>query len=210
MAFSTVNTAGTGVTAGSWNNIVYQDTNGNGEVDAGEPVVGGTGVTATALTVVEGQKVNLVVKDVTPVGAPLNARNAIVVTAAFTYTNASPALAQNYTRNDITTVGAGATSGLDLVKTVDKATASPGETVTYTLTYTNNGGGPLSDIVIFDVVPGYSIHVSATNGTLPNNLTGCTILQPLANAKGNLRWTFAGTLASGGTGTVSFSVKVEN
>ena len=210
VAFSTVNTAGTGVTAGSWNNIVYQDTNGNGEVDAGEPVVGGTGVTATALTVVEGQKVNLVVKDVTPVGAPLNARNAIVVTAAFTYTNASPALAQNYTRNDITTVGAGATSGLDLVKTVDKATASPGETVTYTLTYTNNGGGPLSDIVIFDVVPGYSIHVSATNGTLPNNLTGCTILQPLANAKGNLRWTFAGTLASGGTGTVSFSVKVEN
>ena len=83
-------------------------------------------------------------------------------------------------------------------------------TVTYTLTYTNHGAGPLSDIIIHDVVPAYSIHVSAAHGTLPNNLTNCAILQPAANAKGNLRWTFTGTLASGGTGTVTFSVKVEN
>ena len=210
VAFSTANTVGTGVTAGSWNNVVYQDLNGNGEVDAGEPVIGGTGVTATALTVTEGQKVFLIVKDFTPVGAPVNARNAIVVTAAFTYDNAAPALSQSSTRNDVTTVGASATAGLDLVKTVDKATANPGETVTYTLTYTNNGAGPLSSIVIFDVVPAYSVHVSAGFGPLPNNLTGCTVLQPAADAKGNLRWTFAGTLASGGTGTVTFSVKVEN
>lgn len=210
VTFSTVNTIGTGVAAGSWNNVVYQDLNGNGEVDAGEPVIGGTGVTATGITVTEGQKIHLIVKDFTPIGAPLNARNAIVVTAGFTYDNASPALSQNYTHNDITTVGASATSGLDLVKTVDKSTANPGDTVTYTLTYTNNGAGPLSNIVIFDVVPAYSLFVSATNGTLPNDLTGCAITQPAANTKGNLRWTFAGTLASGGTGTVTFAVKVEN
>lgn len=210
VSFTTANTPGTGVAAGTWNNVVYQDTNGNGDADAGEPIVGGTGVTATPIVVTEGQTVHLVVKDFTPIGAPLNARNAIVVTAAFTYTNASPALSQNYTRNDVTTVGASATSGLDLVKTVDKALASPGETVTYTLTYTNHGAGPLSDIIIHDVVPAYSIHVSAAHGTLPNDLTGCAILQPAANAKGNLRWTFTGTLASGGTGTVTFSVKVEN
>lgn len=210
VTFTSANTPGTGIAAGTWNNVVYQDTNGNGDADAGEPIVGGTGVTATPIVVTEGQTVHLVVKDFTPIGAPLNARNAIVITAAFTYTNASPALSQNYTRNDVTTVGAGATSGLDLVKTVDKALASPGETVTYTLTYTNHGAGPLSDIIIHDVVPAYSIHVSAAHGTLPNNLTACTILQPAANAKGNLRWTFTGTLASGGTGTVTFAVKVEN
>ena len=209
VTFSTVATAGTGTTVGAWNNVVYQDTNCNGEADAGEAVIGGTGVTATPITVTEGQQVCIVVKDFAPVGAPLNARNSIVVTAAFTYTNASPALSQNYTHNDVTIVGASATAGLDLVKTVDKATANPGETVTYTLTYTNNGAGPLTNIVIFDVVPAYSIFVSAGNGTLPNNLTSVGTVHPLVDATGPIRWTFVGTLASGGTGTVTFAVKVQ-
>ena len=56
--------------------------------------------------------------------------------------------------NDVTTtVNRTCTTSYDLVKTVDKTTAKPGDTLTYTLTFKNTGEKALTGVVIRDVLP---------------------------------------------------------
>ena len=52
-----------------------------------------------------------------------------------------------------TTVDQICTTSFDLVKTVDKTTAKPGDTLTYTLTFKNTGEKALAGVVIRDVLP---------------------------------------------------------
>ena len=52
-----------------------------------------------------------------------------------------------------TTVDQICTTSFDLVKTVDKTTAKPGDTLTYTLTFKNTGEKALTGVVIRDVLP---------------------------------------------------------
>ncbi|WP_038056889.1 NEW3 domain-containing protein [Thermus amyloliquefaciens] len=51
---------------------------------------------------------------------------------------------------------------LRLEKTVDKATAYPGETLTYTITATNIGTGDLKKVIVTDPLPAYTDFVSAS------------------------------------------------
>jgi hypothetical protein len=51
---------------------------------------------------------------------------------------------------------------------------------------------------------------SATCGTLPAGITACNVTaQPEAVAAGGLEWTLTGSLPSGGTGAVAFTVTVQ-
>lgn len=188
----------------SFAHIFYQDTNCNGVIDSGEPVISG------AVTTVAGTNLCIIMKETIPVGAPLNATDDVVITASFTYTNASPALTATYTVKDLTTVGTGTNAGLLLEKAVDKATALPGANLTYTLTYTNNSSSPLSNIKINDSTPAYTTFVSAACGSpLPASLTACTFTAPTAGATGAIQWTFTGTLNPTQSGTVTFVVKIQ-
>jgi uncharacterized repeat protein (TIGR01451 family) len=206
VTFSTTAVSTPAVTG--WNNAIYRDTNCNGVLEAAEAAAGvfaATGVTA-------GQQVCIVVRDFVPANAPNGAKNQISVTANFSYTNASPALnAAAVTRSDITTVGAGTSSGLRLLKSVDKATALPGDTLTYTITYTNASSAALSNIVISDSVPAFTVYVGASAGC-PGLVarTSCTVsAEPPANGTGSVRWTVTGTLGSNASGTVMYQVRVE-
>ncbi len=185
-----------------WSQVLYRDANCNGKLDAGEPVING------AITVTAGEQVCLVVKEFIPATAPYNAQDQLSVTAAFTYTGASPALATNYTRTDLATVGNPTTASLTLVKAVDKATALPGEVLGYTVTYANNSSASLTNIVIFDETPAFTTFTSASNGALPASLTGVSITAPSVGGTGAIRWTFTGSLAPSKSGTVTFSVTV--
>ena len=188
----------------SFGHVFYQDTNCNGVLDSGEPVISG------AITTVAGTNVCIIMKETVPLGTPLNSTDAAVITASFTYTNASPALTATYTVKDMTTVGTGTTAGLKLTKTVDKATALPGANLTYTLTYTNDSTDVLSNLKINDSTPAYTTFVSAACGSpLPANLTACTFTAPSVGSTGNIQWTFTGTLAPTQTGTVTFVVKIQ-
>ncbi len=184
--------------------VLYQDTNCNGVIDSGEPVITG------ALATVAGTNVCIVMKLSIPSGAPFNSTDATTITATFVYTNANPALNATYTLIDSTTVGAGTNAGLRLEKSVDKASALPGANLTYTVTYINDSTQPISNLKINDSTPSYTTFVSAACGSpLPNSLTACSITNPGVGVAGAIQWTFTGTLAPSQTGTVTFVVKIQ-
>jgi parallel beta-helix repeat protein len=203
VTFTTTSTPNPAGTTG-WSQVLYLDADCNGKLDAGESVI------SSPVSVNAGQQICILVKEFIPAGAPLNATNKITVTASFVYSGAPSVPAATATRTDLTTVGNGTTAGLTLVKSVDKTTALPGETITYTITYTNNSTGGLSDVVIYDSTPAFSTYTGIGSGPLPNDLTGVSTAHPNVGEEGPLSWTFTGTLAPGGTGTVTFSVTLTN
>src|SRR5690554_5082894 len=82
---------------------------------------------------------------------------------------------------------------LDIVKAVNNTTPNVGDTVTFTMTVTNNGPSEAVNVEVTDVVPsGYTI------GTINNGGV---------NTAGTIVWTI-GNLASGASTTVSFEATV--
>jgi uncharacterized repeat protein (TIGR01451 family) len=201
LTFSIANTP-TPALAG-WTTKIYRDTNANGQIDTGEPEI------AAPIAVNSGDVVSVIVKTFIPTNAALGSKNQSVVTANFIYTGATPALSLPLTRQDETTVGNPTTAGLTLSKSVDKASALPGATITYTIVYKNNSTDTLRSVVIYDTTPAFTTFVSASNGPLPLDLTGVATTAPPVAGTGAMRWTFAGTLRPGGTGTVSYQVNVD-
>jgi fimbrial isopeptide formation D2 family protein/uncharacterized repeat protein (TIGR01451 family) len=191
-----------------WGQTLFLDSNCNGELDTGESQLG---LPSTAITVAAGESICIIVKDSSPSGAPYNAQNLNTVTATFSYTNSNPALADDtQTRTDVTTIGQATTAGLELIKAVDKATASPGETITYTLTYTNNGVGALDAIVIYDSTPAFTTFAAAAvPSTYPQTLTNVVISAPNVGETGGIVWTFEGQLQPGEIGMVTYQVTLD-
>jgi hypothetical protein len=186
-----------------WSNVLFRDNNCNGQVDSGEPMITG------ALSVAADEKICVIVKEFIPANAPFNAQDQITLTAQFSYTGSNPPVSAMSTGFDVTTVGTSTSAGLTLTKAVDKATASPGETITYTITYLNNSASLISNVIIFDSTPAFTTFLSATAGTLPSSLTGSVIVKPSVAGKGPIRWTFSGSLDPGQSGSVHFSVAIE-
>lgn len=184
-----------------WQNVIYLDSNANGVLDAGEPII------TAPIAVAANQQVAILVKEFVPANAPIGARDTITVTALFSYTNANPALTSTLTRTDTTTVAGEA--GVVLTKSVNRATAKSGDLIIYTITYRNAGGTPVSSLVINDTTPAFTVFVSQSNGALPANLTSVTPTTPAVNSAGALKWTFAGNLAPNASGTVTFTVRLQ-
>ncbi len=89
-----------------------------------------------------------------------------------------------------------ATGVLSLVKSADRATAKPGQTVVYTLTYGNPGGADIENLVITDVLP-------ANTTIVPGSITDAGVL-----SAGTITWTLAGLPQGAANRTVRFSVTV--
>lgn len=186
---------------GEWNSVLYRDGNGNGQIDAGETQNSGP------IAVVAGQQVSLIVQHFVPLSASDGSVYTSNLSANFAYVNSAPALTQALSRTDVTTVGV--QSNLKLLKSVDRAQAKSGDLITYTINYSNTSTDTLKDIVIFDATPAYTTFVSAGSGALPTGLTSVAVTNPRAGEAGSIRWTFAGTLASNASGSVTFVVQVQ-
>jgi hypothetical protein len=61
-------------------------------------------------------------------------------------------------------------------------------------------------VIVYDNTPAFTTFANASNGPLPTTLTAVTLSPPSAGGTGAIRWTFAGTLSPGGSGTVTFRV----
>lgn len=212
VTFTTANAASPANPA--WSQVLYQDSNCNALLEASEPQV------TAAITVTAGQKVCLIVKQFVPAGAGLGAQNAVTLSAAFSYTNAAPALGiSTLSAIDVTTVGQAGDLALGkLVSNVTQAiaaatsvSAKPGDTLQYTLTATNNGTQPLSTLLVSDSTPAFTSFAGAgCPFTPPAGITGCAVTtQPAMGAQGALQWTFTGSLAPGAQVTVTYNVKLD-
>lgn len=90
-------------------------------------------------------------------------------------------------------------TGLDLQleKTDGGATAAPGDTITYTLTYRNVGNGPAAGVVITETVPAHTTFAGPASWS-------CAVGAPA----GTTCTYNVGALAAGAEGTVDFAVQV--
>jgi uncharacterized repeat protein (TIGR01451 family) len=138
----------------------------------------------------------------TPLGAPvvLSGGRATLNTSALTagsHTITAQYLGDgnfNVSAGTVTqTVNPAANPVLTLTKSVDKATANPGGTLVYTLTFANKGTGPATGVMIRDVVPAHTTFVSASGGG--------------TNSGGTVSWTI-GNLAPGASGSVTLTVRI--
>lgn len=194
--------AGSASPADGWSGVLYLDANCNGTADSAETVIAGP------LNLAAEQKLCLVVKTFIPANAPVNAQYTQTLMASFTWTNAGFSASQS--RGDLTVAGRAGEAGLKLTKSVDKAAAQPGETVTYTIRYDNLSAGALANLKIHDATPAYTVFAAAQCGTTPTGAATCQVSQqPAIGAAGALEWSFTGSLDPGAGGTVAFSVTVQ-
>ncbi len=96
------------------------------------------------------------------------------------------------------------------MESVNATAGIPGDTLTYTITYTNPTIDVLNNIVIHNATPSYTTFVSASCGSLGAGLTGCSVTTaPAVGGQGTVEWTLTGSLSPGASGAVMFSVQIE-
>ena len=67
----------------------------------------------------------------------------------------------------------------------------------------------LTNIVINDFTPSYTIFEGASCGALGTGLTACTISAPATGTTGAISWTLTGSLYPAASGSVSYTVQVQ-
>lgn len=185
-----------------WTSVFFTDSNCDGKLDAAEPAL------AAPVAVVADQRVCVIVKVSTPATAAFNQQQALAVAGTLALSNSS--ISVNHGRNDLTVVGQPGDTGLRLLKSVDRATATSGNTLVYTITYLNQGAGPIAALKIHDATPAYTVMASAACGASPSPALTCAVTtQPPPGGTGPVAWSFTGTLPSGAGGMVTFSVVVD-
>jgi uncharacterized repeat protein (TIGR01451 family) len=181
-----------------WPVTVYRDANGNGALDPGESAV--SGPVALAM----GASTALIVAVNVPGLANVRGLTDtvdVVVTSRF-----DPAAADSLDDLlQIRSVGI----AVELDKSVDRTTATPGDVLTYTITYRASGTATASNLRISDVVPVGASYIAGTlrlNGTPLSDISGDDA--GAFEAASNRVVVTLATVSGGDTGSVSFQVRV--
>ncbi len=194
--------AGGGTVPITWTFYVWTDLDNDGVVDDGE--VGTTPVTNTGDLTMNSTAKFVAVATV-PTDAAYTASSTVTITATSTSDMTEP-----YTTDSITVTHNVKAPVLTLDKAVDKASAQPGETLTYTITITNVGDGLATGVVLVDAIPANTTYVA---GSITLNGPGQTDAKEDDYADYN--WTNAGAItvtppnmAPGDTVIITFQVTI--
>jgi uncharacterized repeat protein (TIGR01451 family) len=122
----------------------------------------------------------------------------------------SPASSASDATSDTVVV---AIPAITLVKTVDRANALPGDSLTYTVTYTSTGSVDAHQVVLVDPIPSPTIYESGSatgsNAVIEFSHDGGVSFDASEAAPvTHIRWRFPSPFSPGTTGTVSFRVSV--
>jgi uncharacterized repeat protein (TIGR01451 family) len=187
-----------------WSSVLYRDVNCNGALDPEDAPL----PPQTALA--PDERLCVVAKVFVPAHAPFDAQHRLSLSASFRHDAASHPINFTLTREDLTFVGQPGDAALRLSKSADKSVARPGETLTYTIDYRNDGSVALTQLRIFDAPPPYTVFASAACGPLAAGATACRIAQqPAPGARGRIEWVIDGGVRAGASGSVNFSVRVD-
>lgn len=178
----------------------YRDLDADGVLDPGETAVTGSGVLPAG-----GSIALLLVIDV-PAGTPNG--------ASATFTGRADSVAVPGTFDVAVDALTVATPLVTIVKSVDRAVATPGSTLTYAVTYTSAGSAAAYAVTVTDPVPANTAYVpgSASGAGAAVSFSrdgGATFGASDAPPVTHVRWTLAAPLAPGATGSVSFRVTVQ-
>jgi hypothetical protein len=210
----------TGNTTTGWSSALYHDANCNGILDGAES----NALIVANLATVAGQTICLINKVYAPANVANDESYRNVISADFNFNNNVIAGITNLNITDLTKTVANdsvlGNSRLELRKTVQNITqgstetegqnqAKPGDVLQYRLYYSNTGTAPLTDLVLNDTVPSFTILTEAPvcEMPLPQSLSNCT---PSVNSD-EIAWTFPTTdiLKGGAKGSVSYKVMIE-
>jgi uncharacterized repeat protein (TIGR01451 family) len=187
-----------------WTSVFYIDADADNAYDVGEEV------TSTAV-LAAGGSVNTIQAWVSiPANAPSSTGNNVVITATSNFdesTLGGGAVNANITSSQ-TQVVAVLTADIVISKSASPTNPAPGATVTYTISYQNNGTGPASSIVISDTLGANLTYVaaSASNGgvytTVPVNVLTWSLPALVAGDQAVKTVTFQAVVGSLPSGTV--------
>jgi len=200
----------------AWSDTLYRDDNCDGALNGADETLPVTGISVTA-----GEQHCLLVKTFAPANAPVGALHQRPLSALQLYTGTSFQASAKVV--DSTRIAAGE---LELEKRVQNLTAGtaggtsnqaePGDVLRYRLIFRNQGTSALTEVVINDSTPAFTVLNAALLCPalpLPTGLTGCAVDTPdganVAGYKGGLEWTFTGELQPGAEGEVRYEVQVD-
>ena len=89
--------------------------------------------------------------------------------------------------------------------------AEPGECAVYRIEFSNQGTGTITNVKVVDDVVDFSTYVggSAVFENTPAGLTETGITEPADGAMGEVVWTYGGSLEPGLSGSVKYTVKID-
>jgi len=195
----TIAVASSGLPAG-WTSVLYLDTNGDGILQPSEAVAGNILGATVTLAADQVQRIIAVIT------APLVAASGTTATLNVTATSGfTPS--QTVTATATTTIQAAV---LSVTKSVSPTNPKPGDTVTYTIHWSNTGTASAFVTLVNDPIP-------ANTTYKPGSITYNGATRTDAGADDNADFNITnpgkvtvnvGTVASSGTGTTTFQVTV--
>lgn len=215
----TLNTVSTENPTLGWTTTLYRDTNCNGVIDAGEPLL-----TNAIGTLLPTQEICVVQRVNAPATASAGAQHVATLSASYTATVQGGAVltGDSNVRTDTTLVGSAGldmrkqvrvvdscpSTGADMAAFTDRNTAQNGDFLEYEIIYNNRSTRNLNQVTVRDFVPSNALFKNATCQTTPSGSSCSVDSQPAMNANGAVSWLVTGPVAPAAQGSVRFCVQV--
>jgi len=185
----------------AWTVAIYKDDGaGGGTANDGVHQPGETNLASSTGSVAADAAFKCFVAVTVPTGAASGAADTTTLTATSQF-DASKRASAAFT----TTARA---AQISVTKAVDKAQAAPGETIRYTITYTNGGNANATNVVLTDTIPAAVDYVA--NSVRVNEVakTDAADGDSVTVASGVITINL-GTIAAAAGGTITFDAKVK-